>query len=140
MSWIRSFALAALIAAAIGSSGVPAWAVSVDAYQKWRLSGRTVRATPTGLISLHVGGVLQGFLLVNRRLRAAGLPVLFCVPATAPPDGMTTADLRKLIDKELKTTSRPLSAPWPPKSAVATVILHILRNEWPCPADRRTIP
>lgn len=135
----RPLAIAALLMAVIGLSGTPAKAVTVEDYQKWRLSGRTIQATPTGLISIHVGGVLQGFMLANRRLGAAGLPVLFCVPSAAPRDGMKSAALRKLIDTELKNTTRPLSAPWPPKSAVASVILHILRNEWPCPADRKTV-
>jgi len=140
--FVRRFRLctaAALSLLAVSLASAPAQAVTVEAYQKWRLSGKTIRATPTGLISIHLGGVLQGLMLANSRLQAAGLPLLFCVSPKAPPAGMSNTALRKLIDKELKTTSRPLAAPWPPKSAVAAVILHALRNEWPCPSDRKTL-
>lgn len=134
----RSLAAGLFLAASIGAASA-AQAVTVDAYQKWRLSGKTFRATPTSLITIHVGGVLQGFIQANSRLSAAGGPVLFCMPEGAPPEGMTSGDLRKLVDAELKSTTRPNAAPWPPKTPIAAVILRVLRLNWPCRAGRRQV-
>ena len=117
----------------------PARAVTVADYQKWRHATRTVRATPTGLVEVRLGGILSGLLLANRRLGRAGSPVLFCLPADAPEGGTTSGDLRKLLDAELKSPSRPGGEPWPPDTGVVAVVLHILQRAWRCPAGSRAL-
>ena len=94
---------------------------------------------PTGLVEVRLGGILSGLLLANRRLGRAGSPVLFCLPADAPEGGMTSGDLRKLLDAELKSPSRPRGEPWPPDTGVAAVVLRILQRAWRCPAGRRAL-
>ena len=130
---------AAALGLALAAMADPARAVTVADYQKWRHATRTVRATPTGLVEVRLGGILSGLLLANRRLGRAGSPVLFCLPADAPKGGMTSGDLRKLLDAELKSPSRPGGEPWPPDTGVAAVVLHILQRAWRCPAGRRAL-
>ena len=130
---------AAALGLALAAMADLARAVTVADYQKWRHATRTVRATPTGLVEVRLGGILSGLLLANRRLGRAGSPVLFCLPAHAPEGGMTSGDLRKLLDAELKSPSRPGGEPWPPDTGVAAVVLHILQRAWRCPAGRRAL-
>ncbi|GEM_PF-1709744 len=108
-------------------------------YQKWRHATRTVRATPTGLVEVRLGGILSGLLLANRRLGRAGAPLLFCPPADAPADGMASVELRKRVDAELKSPSRPGGEPWPAETGIGAVILHILQRAWRCPAGRQVV-
>ena len=129
----------AALGLALAAMAGPARAVTVADYQKWRHATRTVRATPTGLVEVRLGGILSGLLLANRRLGRAGSPVLFCLPADAPDGGMTSGDLRKRLDAELKSPSRPGGEPWPPNTGVAAVVLHILQQAWRCPAGRRAL-
>lgn len=135
----RSLTGAGLLAFALAAAASPAGAVTVADYQKWRHATRTVRATPTGLVEVRLGGILRGLMLANRRLRRAGGPVLFCPPAGAPPDGMAGGDLRKRIDAELKSPSRPGGEPWPAAAEIGAVALYILQRDWPCPAGRRIL-
>lgn len=130
---------AGLLALALATLAQPAGAVTVADYQKWRHDARTVRATPTGLVEVRLGGILSGLLLSNRRLGRAGGPLLFCPPADVPEGGMASADLRKLVDSELKSPSRPGDEPWPAGTRIATVVLHILQRAWRCPAGRRAL-
>ena len=134
----------AALGLALAAMAGPARAVTVADYQKWRHATRTVRATPTGLVEVRLGGILSGLLLANRRLGRAGSPVLFCLPADAPDGGMTdggmtSGALRKRLDAELKSPSRPGGEPWPPDTGVAAVVLHILQRAWRCPAGRRAL-
>ena len=52
---------------------------------------------------------------------------------------MASADLRKRIDGELKSPSRPGGEPWPPGTDIAAVVLHVLQRAWPCPAGRAVL-
>ena len=130
---------AGLLALGLAAPAQPAGAVTVANYQKWRHDARTVRATPTGLVEVRLGGILSGLLLANRRLGRAGGPLLFCLPADAPESGMASAGLRKLVDSELKSPSRPDGEPWPAGTKIATVVLHVLQRAWRCPAGRRVL-
>ncbi len=130
---------AGLLALALAAAAHPAGAVTVADYQKWRHDARTVRATPTGLVEVRLGGILSGLLLANRRLGRTGGPLLFCPPADAPEGGMTSAELRKLVDSELKSPSRTGGEPWPAGMRIGTVVLHILQRAWRCPAGRRVL-
>ena len=131
---------AGLLAFAMAGAAQPAGAVTVADYQKWRHATRTVRATPTGLVEVRLGGILSGLLLANGRLGRAGAPLLFCPPDGAPPDGMASGDLRKRVDAELKSPSRPGGEPWPADTGIGAVVLHILQRDWRCPAGRRVLP
>ena len=108
-------------------------------YQKWRHATRTVRATPTGLVEVRLGGILSGLLLANRRLGRAGAPLLFCPPADAPAGGMASVELRKRVDAELKSPSRPGGELWPAETGIGAVVLHILQRAWRCPAGRQVV-
>lgn len=146
---LRRPASAGLLALALAATAQPAGAVTVADYQKWRHATRTVRATPTGLVEVRLGGILSGLLLANRRLGRAGGPLLFCPPAGAPEGGMASGgvasggmasgDLRKRVDAELKSPSRPGGEPWPADTGIGTVVLHILQRAWQCPAGRPTL-
>ncbi len=130
---------AGLLVFALAGAAQPAGAVTVADYQKWRHDARTVRATPTGLVEVRLGGILSGLLLANGKLGRAGGPLLFCPPADAPEGGMASTDLRKRVDSELKSPSRPGGAPWPAGTRIGTVVLHILQRAWRCPAGRRVL-
>ncbi len=130
---------AGLLGLALAAPAGPSAAVTVADYQKWRHATRTVRATPTGLVEVRLGGLLGGLLLANSRLGQAGMPVLFCPPADAPEDGMAGSDLRKRIDGELKSPSRPSGEPWPPDTDIAAIVLHILQRAWRCRAARAVL-
>lgn len=136
---LRRLTAAGLLGLALVAPAGPAAAVTVADYQKWRHATRTVRATPTGLVEVRLGGILGGLLLANRRLGRAGMPVLFCPPADAPDNGMASGDLRKRIDGELKAPSRPGGKPWTPDTNIAAVVLHILQRAWRCPAARAVL-
>lgn len=135
----RHLTAACLLGLALALPAGPAGAVTVADYQKWRHATGTVRASPTGLVEVRLGGILSGLLLTNRRLGRAGSPVLFCLPADAPDGGMTSGDLRKRLDGELKSPSRPGGEPWPPDTNIAAVVLHILQRAWRCPAARAVL-
>ncbi len=136
---VRRLTGAGLLVLALAAAAYPAGAVTVADYQKWRHATRTVRATPTGLVEVRLGGILSGLLLANGRLVRAGGPVLFCAPAGAPAGGMPGAELRKLVDAELKSPSRPGGEPWPADTGIGAVVLHILQRDWRCPAGRRVV-
>ena len=136
---VRRLTAAGLLAFALAAAAYPAGAVTVADYQKWRHATRTVRATPTGLVEVQLGGLLRGLVLANRRLGRAGGPVLFCPPAVAADGGMASGDLRKRVDAELKSPSRPGGEPWPADTGIGAVVLHILQRAWRCPADRRVV-
>ena len=128
---------AGMLALALAAAAYPAGAVTVADYQKWRHATRTVRATPTGLVEVRLGGILSGLMLANRRLGRAGGPLLFCPPADAPAGGMSSAELRKRVDAELKSPARPDGEPWPTDTSIGAVVLHILERTWQCPPGRR---
>ena len=136
---LRSLTGAGLLAFALAAAAYPAGAVTVTDYQKWRHATRTVRATPTGLVEVRLGGILRGLMLANRRVGRAGGPVLFCPPAGAPANGMASGDLRKRVDAELKSPSRPGGEPWPAETNIGAVVLYILQRDWQCPAGRRIV-
>ncbi len=136
---LRRLAAVSLLGLALAAPAGSAAAVTVADYQKWRHATRTVRATPTGLVEVRLGGILGGLLLANRRLGRAEGPLLFCPPADVPEGGMASAGLRKLVDAELKSPSRPGGEPWPPDTDIAAVVLHILQRDWRCPAARAVL-
>ena len=136
---VRRLTGAGLLVLALAAAAHPAGAVTVADYQKWRHATRTVRATPTGLVEVRLGGILSGLLLANGRLGRAGGPVLFCPPASAAAGGMASVDLRKRVDAELKSPSRPSGEPWPADTGIGAVVLHILQRVWRCPAGRRVV-
>ena len=130
---------AGLLVFALAGAAQPAGAVTVADYQKWRHATRTVRATPTGLVEVRLGGILSGLLLANGKLGRAGAPLLFCPPGGALPGGMASGTLRKRVDAELKSPSRPGGEPWPAHTGIGAVVLHILQRDWRCPAGRRVL-
>ena len=133
---VRRLTGAGLLALALAAAACPAEAVTVADYQKWRHATRAMRATPTGLIEVRLGGVLSALQMVNTLLIRNDGPLLFCPPGDAEDGGMGGGDMRKLVDSELKSPSRPGGEPWPADTAVSAVVLYILKRKWPCTDGR----
>jgi len=137
---IRRAAAAALLLSLVAAMAAPpAAAVTVSDYQKWRHATRTLQATPTGLIEVRIGGILRGLAIANRKLTAAGGAVLYCRPDSLKDAELTSKTARKMLDDELKSPSRPRGAPWPAKTRISAVLLHILQRTWSCPAGKQML-
>jgi hypothetical protein len=126
---IRIVRFAALAGAALLAAAAPAGAIKLENYQKYRLDTRNVQATFKSLIEVRVEGVLQGLLIANRAMTAAGGKPLFCPPAALQMRG---ADALKLLDTELTAGTGADGKPYPGDTNIEDVMLKVAQKRWPC--------
>ncbi len=119
-----AFAAAALVAAA-GA----AHAITLENYQKYRADSRDVRATYKSLLEIRMEGVLQGLVMANRQIAAAGGKPLLCAPADLRIRG---AEVLSMLDDELKAPSRDQGRPYPPTTNIEDVLVTVAERRWPC--------
>lgn len=121
---------AALAAAALVlGAALPAGAITLENYQKYRLDARNVQATFKSLIEVRIEGVLQGLMIANRAIEAAGGKTLFCVPAGLQMRG---PDVLKMLDAELTTGTGADGKPYPGTTVIEDVLLTLAQKRWPC--------
>jgi len=120
---------AALAAALVLGAALPAGAITLENYQKYRLDTRNVQATFKSLIEVRIEGVLQGLMLANRAIEAAGGKKLFCAPANVQMRG---PDVLKMLDNELTTGTGADGKPYPGSTMIEDVLLTLAQKRWPC--------
>ena len=126
----RGAALAALAAALAVMGAPPAGAITLDSYQKYRLDSRSAQATVKSLLEVRVEGVLQGLIMANRAIEAAGGKPLFCAPAGVQMRG---PDVLKMLDNELTTGTGADGKPYPGSTMIEDVLLGLwAQKRWPC--------
>jgi len=106
-----------------------ATAITIENYEKWRASNKTLMATPKTLLGVRLLGIFQGLQVGNRALRDRKQPPLFCVPAGAQ---VTGADIAKLVDQELKAPTTRNGQPYNPKLEISVVVAVAAARRWPC--------
>lgn len=119
-----TFAAAALLLGA-----APAGAIKLENYQKYRLDSRSVQATFKSMIEVRIEGVLQGLVIANRALVAAGAKPLFCPPANLQMRG---GEAVKLLDSELTSGIGADGKPYPGDTNIEDVMLKVAQKQWPC--------
>jgi len=121
---------AALAAAALVlGAALPAGAITLENYQKYRLDARNVQATFKSLIEVRIEGVLQGLMIANRAVEAAGGKKLFCTPANLQMRG---PDVLKMLDTELTAGTGADGKPYPGSTMIEDVLLTLAQKRWPC--------
>ena len=125
----RGAALAALVAAFAVMGAPPAGAITLDSYQKYRLDSRSVQATVKSLLEVRIEGVLQGLIMSNRAVEAAGGKPLFCAPAGVQLRG---PDVLKMLDTELTAGTGADGKPYPGTTMIEDVLLTLAQKRWPC--------
>jgi hypothetical protein len=125
---LRRGAALAVLAAAFAAA-LPAGAITLDSYQKYRLDSRSVQATVKSLLEVRIEGVLQGLIMANRANEAAGGKPLFCAP---PGLQMRGPDVLKMLDNELTTGTGADGKPYPGSVMIEDVLLTLAQKRWPC--------
>ena len=120
---------AALAAALVLGAALPAGAITLENYQKYRLDTRNVQATFKSLIEVRIEGVLQGLMIANRAIEGAGGKPLFCTPANLQMRG---PDVLKMLDTELTTGTGADGKPYPGSTMIEDVLLTLAQKRWPC--------
>ena len=121
---------AALAAAGVAAWAMPAAAIKLENYQKYRLDSRSVQATFKSMIEVRMEGVLQGFLIASRGIAAAGGKPQICAPATVQMSG---ADVLKMLDQELNSGTGADGKPYGNDTVIEDVLFTLAQKRWPCP-------
>ena len=108
---------------------VPAGAIKLENYQKYRLDSRSVQATFKSMIEVRIEGVLTGLLIANRAAESAGAKPLFCPPQNLQMRG---AEALKLLDDELTSGTGTDGKPYPADTNIEDVMLRVAQKRWPC--------
>lgn len=111
------------------AAALPARAITLENYQKYRLDTRNVQATFKSLIEVRIEGVLQGLMLANRAAETAGGKPLFCAPAGLQMRG---AEVLKMLDTELTSGTGADGKPYPGTIMIEDVLLTLAQKRWPC--------
>lgn len=126
---IRTLAfLGAAFAAALAGVS-PATAIKLENYQKYRLDSRSVQATFKSMIEVRMEGVLQGIVIANRAIKAAGGQPTVCMPETLQLRG---AEVLKLLDDELNNGRTADGKPYGNETVIEDVLFALAQKRWPC--------
>lgn len=115
--------------AALAAAAAPAGAIKLENYQKYRLDSRNVQATFKSMIEVRMEGVLQGLLIANRAVAAAGGKPLFCAPENLQMRG---PEVLRLLDNELTSGVGADGKPYPGETVIEDVMLKVAQKRWPC--------
>jgi len=129
MKPLRISALFGAAAAAALLAVSPAAAIKLENYQKYRLDSRNVQATFKSMIEVRMEGVLQGFVIASRAIKAAGGQPPVCIPETLQLRG---AEVLKLLDDELNTGRTADGQPYGNDTVIEDVLFTLAQKRWPC--------
>ena len=122
----------ALIGAALGAAllaAAPASAIKIENYQKYRLDARSVQATFKSMIEVRMEGVLQGFLVASRAIKAAGGQPSICAPDSLQMRG---PDVVKMLEDEINNGRTADGQPYGNEALIEDVLFAAARKRWPC--------
>ena len=126
---MRTPILALAIAATTSLAALPARAITLENYQKYRADTRSVTATYKSLLEIRMEGLVHGLVLASKEMQAAGGKPLVCAPAEARIRGV---ELLKMLDDELKAPSRDGGKPYAATTQVEDVMVALIRKNWAC--------
>jgi len=129
---MKSFRISAMIGAAFGAAllaAVPASAIKLENYQKYRLDSRSINATFKSMIEVRMEGVLQGLIIASRAIKAAGGQPQVCAPDNIQMRG---PEVLKLLDDELNNGRTAEGQPYGNETVIEDVLFIVARKRWPC--------
>jgi len=129
---MKSSRISIIIGAAFGTAllaAMPASAIKLENYQKYRLDSRSINATFKSMIEVRMEGVLQGIIIASRAIKAAGGQPQVCAPDTLQMRG---PEVVKMLDDELNNGRTAEGQPYGNETVIEDVLFIVARKRWPC--------
>ncbi|MCH7541020.1 MAG: hypothetical protein IH999_11605 [Proteobacteria bacterium] len=118
------------LAAGLAMAGiVPVRALSIDTFNEWKYNEESVEATMFDFLKIHLHGIYEGLDWANVVNEEEGIARWFC-----PPGDLLVEDelIIGMIETELQNPSLGGLEAYPSDIPVELILLHAVRNVFPC--------